>query len=102
REIEEFLYGHPDIEDAQVVGVPDPKYGEELCAWIRPRAGSALTEDAVRSYCAGRLSLHKIPRYVRFHEAFPMPITGKVQMFKMREESIKEVGLEDAAATTTA
>jgi fatty-acyl-CoA synthase len=102
REIEEFLYGHPDIEDVQVIGVPDAKYGEELCAWVRPRAGSDLTEDAVRSFCEGRLSRHKIPKYVRFTESFPMTITGKIQKFKMREESIKELGLEDAAATTTA
>jgi fatty-acyl-CoA synthase len=102
REIEEFLYGHPEVEDVQVIGVPDVKYGEELCAWIRLRAGSALTEEAVREFCEGRLSRHKIPKYVRFTETFPMTITGKIQKFKMRETSIEELGLEDAAATTTA
>jgi fatty-acyl-CoA synthase len=102
REIEEFLYGHPDIEDVQVIGVPDAKYGEELCAWVRQRPGSSLTEDGVRDFCRGKLAHHKIPRYVRFTDDFPMTITGKIQKFKMRETSIEELGLEGAAGTETA
>jgi fatty-acyl-CoA synthase len=102
REIEEFLYGHPDIEDVQVIGVPDLKYGEELCAWVKPRAGSTLTEEAVRDFCRGRLAHHKIPRYVRFTDAFPMTVTGKIQKFKMRETSIAELDLEAASTTETA
>jgi fatty-acyl-CoA synthase len=102
REIEEFLYGHPDIEDVQVVGVPDAKYGEELCAWVKPRPGAALTEGDVRDYCRGRLAHFKIPRYVRFTDGFPMTVTGKIQKFKMREASIRELGLEDASTTETA
>jgi fatty-acyl-CoA synthase len=102
REIEEFLYGHPDIEDVQVVGVPDAKYGEELCAWVKPHPGAALTEEDVRDYCRGRLAHFKIPRYVRFTDGFPMTVTGKIQKFKMREASIRELGLEDASTTETA
>ncbi len=94
REIEEFLYAHPDIEDVQVIGVPDAKYGEELCAWVKPRAGAALTEDGVRDFCRGRLAHHKIPRYVRFADGFPMTVTGKIQKFRMRETTIEELGLE--------
>jgi fatty-acyl-CoA synthase len=102
REIEEFLYGHPDIEDVQVIGVPDAKYGEELCAWVRPRSGASLTEDGVRDFCRGKLAHHKIPKYVRFTDAFPMTVTGKIQKFKMRETSIAELGLETVANTETA
>jgi fatty-acyl-CoA synthase len=102
REIEEFLYGHPDIEDIQVIGVPDAKYGEELCAWVRPRSGASLTEDGVRDFCRGKLAHHKIPKYVRFADAFPMTVTGKIQKFKMRETSIAELGLEAAASAQTA
>jgi fatty-acyl-CoA synthase len=102
REIEEFLYGHPDIEDVQVIGVPDLKYGEELCAWVKPRAGSTLTEEGVRDFCRGKLAHHKIPRYVRFTDGFPMTVTGKIQKFKMRETSIAELGLEAASTTETA
>ncbi|MQA87556.1 MAG: AMP-binding protein [Streptosporangiales bacterium] len=102
REIEEFLYTHPAIEDVQVIGVPDAKYGEELCAWVRPREGKTLTEEEVREFCKGRLAHFKIPRYVRFTEEFPMTVTGKIQKFKMREQSIKELGLESAAGSRTA
>jgi fatty-acyl-CoA synthase len=102
REIEEFLYGHPDIEDVQVIGLPDEKYGEELCAWVKARPGSSLTEDGVRDFCRGKLAHHKIPRYVRFTEDFPMTVTGKIQKFKMRDASIRELGLERAAGTETA
>jgi fatty-acyl-CoA synthase len=102
REVEEFLYGHPAIEDVQVVGVPDVKYGEELCAWIRLRPGQELDADRVREYCRGKIAHYKIPRYVRFTPDFPMTVTGKVQKFKMRETSITELGLEEASQTRTA
>jgi fatty-acyl-CoA synthase len=102
REIEEFLYGHPAIEDVQVIGVPDVKYGEELCAWIRVRPGDELDAAAVREYCQGKIAHYKIPRYVRFTADFPMTITGKVQKYKMRETSVAELGLEDAGSVRTA
>jgi fatty-acyl-CoA synthase len=102
REVEEFLYGHPAIEDVQVIGVPDEKYGEELCAWIKLRPGQELTEDAVRAYCQGKIAHFKIPRYIRFSGDFPMTVTGKVQKFKMRETSIDELGLTAASQTKTA
>ena len=96
REIEEFLYRHPDVQDVQVVGVPDPKYGEELCAWIIPKTGSALTEDAIRAFCKGQIAHYKIPRYIRFVPSFPLTITGKVQKFKIRETMQQELGLQPA------
>jgi fatty-acyl-CoA synthase len=102
REVEEFLYAHPLIEDVQVVGVPDEKYGEELCAWVRLRPGSELTGEEIRAYCRGKIAHYKIPRYVRFTSEFPMTVTGKVQKFKMREVSITELGLEAASETQTA
>ena len=102
REVEEFLYSHPAIEDVQVIGVPDAKYGEELCAWIKLRPGQELTEDAVRQYCQGKIAHFKIPRYIRFSADFPMTVTGKVQKFKMRETSIDELGLAAASQTRTA
>ncbi|MGN6794422.1 MAG: AMP-binding protein [Streptosporangiaceae bacterium] len=102
REVEEFLYAHPAIEDVQVVGVPDVKYGEELCAWIRLRPGQQLDADQVKEYCRGKIAHYKIPRYVRFTPDFPMTVTGKVQKFKMRETSITELGLEEASQTRTA
>jgi fatty-acyl-CoA synthase len=102
REVEEFLYTHPDIEDVQVIGVPDAKYGEELCAWVRPRAGSTLTEQQVKEYCTGKIAHYKVPRYVRFTADFPMTVTGKVQKFKMRETSIGELGLQAAGEIETA
>jgi fatty-acyl-CoA synthase len=100
REIEEFLYTHPDILDAQVIGVPDEKYGEELMAWIRMREGaSPLTAEAVREFCSGKLAHYKIPRYVHVVAEFPMTVTGKVRKVEMREKSISLLGLEKAAAT---
>ncbi|MBV9006713.1 MAG: AMP-binding protein, partial [Solirubrobacterales bacterium] len=102
REIEEFLYTHPEIADVQVIGVPDERYGEELMAWIVIRPGSRLTEEAVREFCRGQIAHFKIPRYVKFVESFPMTVTGKVQKFKMREEAIDELGLAGAAAIATA
>jgi fatty-acyl-CoA synthase len=102
REVEEFLYSHPDIEDVQVVGVPDVKYGEELCAWVKLRPAAELTAEQVREYCKGRIAHYKVPRYVRFTTEFPMTVTGKVQKFKMRETSVGELGLEAASHTRTA
>jgi fatty-acyl-CoA synthase len=93
REIEEFLHTHPAIADAQVVGLPDRKYGEELCAWIRLHPGHALCEADIRAYCSGQIAHQKIPRYVRFVDAFPMTVTGKVQKFLIRETMIAELGL---------
>jgi fatty-acyl-CoA synthase len=102
REVEEFLYRHEAIEDVQVIGVPDAKYGEELCAWVKLRPGAELTSEQVREFCQGQIAHYKIPRYVRFTDAFPMTVTGKVQKFKMRETSVTELGLEAASRETTA
>jgi fatty-acyl-CoA synthase len=102
REVEEFLYTHPAIEDVQVIGVPDEKYGEELCAWVKLRPGTELTGEDVREFCVGKIAHYKVPRYVRFTEAFPMTVTGKVQKFKMRETSVAELGLEAAGQIRTA
>jgi fatty-acyl-CoA synthase len=102
REVEEFLYTHEAISDVQVIGVPDEKYGEELCAWVIARPGADLDEEAVREYCRGRLAHFKVPRYVIFADEFPMTVTGKVQKFKMRETSVERLGLQDAAAVRSA
>jgi len=90
REVEEYLYGHPDIQDVQIFGVPDTKYGEELCAWIVAKAGATLDEEGIRRFCQDRSSHYKIPRYIRFVESFPSTVTGKVQKFAMREAMIEE------------
>jgi fatty-acyl-CoA synthase len=102
REIEEFLYTHPEIADVQVIGVPDERYGEEVCAWVVPREGTSLDEEAVRDFCRGRIARYKIPRYVRIVDSFPMTVTGKIQKFKMRELEVAERGLEAAEATVHA
>ncbi|HET6288894.1 MAG TPA: AMP-binding protein [Amycolatopsis sp.] len=100
REIEEFLYTHPDILDAQVIGVPDEKYGEEPMAWVRMREGTEpLTAEAVREFCEGKLARYKIPRYVHVVEEFPMTVTGKVRKVEMRAESISILGLDKSTAT---
>jgi fatty-acyl-CoA synthase len=96
REIEEFLYRHPKIAGVQVFGVPDPKYGEELCAWIKLAAGESAVEDEFRAFCRGQIAHHKIPRYIRFVDEFPMTVTGKIQKFIMRERMIEELGLKEA------
>jgi fatty-acyl-CoA synthase len=102
REIEEFLYGHPDVADIQVVGVPDERYGEELMAWIVPREGSEPSEDSIRDFCRGKIAHNKVPRYIRFVDEFPMTVTGKVQKFKMRDTAIRDLGLEQGVESTTA
>jgi fatty-acyl-CoA synthase len=102
REIEEFLYTHPQVADVQVIGVPDERYGEELMAWVVLRPGASLTAEEVRDFCHGQIARYKIPRYVKFVDSFPMTVTGKVQKFKMREFAIEELGLERAAAIATA
>jgi fatty-acyl-CoA synthase len=93
REVEEFLYTHPDIQDAKVIGVPDEKYGEAVCAWVQLREGSQLSEDDIRAYCKDHIAYFKVPRYIRLVREFPMTVTGKVQKFKMREAMIKELHL---------
>jgi fatty-acyl-CoA synthase len=102
REIEEFLYSHPDIADVQVIGVPDDRYGEELMAWVIPRGQATLDAEALRAFCEGKIAHQKIPRYVKLVDAFPMTVTGKVQKFKMREQAIEELGLEASAKVQTA
>ena len=97
REIEEFLYRHPKVLDVQVVGIPDPKFGEELCAWIIVREGEKLGEDEVRAFCQGQIAHYKIPRYIRFVDSFPMTVTGKIQKFQIREQMKRVLGLQDAA-----
>jgi fatty-acyl-CoA synthase len=99
REVEEFLYTHPDVLDAQVVGVPDERYGEELCAWIRMRPGAEpLTAEAVREFASGKLAHYKIPRYIHIVDEFPMTVTGKVRKVEMRARSVELLGLHAAAA----
>ncbi len=93
REIEEFLYGHPAIKDVQVIGVPDQKYGEEVCAWVILKPGVPATEEDIRIYCKGRIAHYKVPRYVRFVDEFPVTITGKIQKFRIREIMESELGL---------
>ena len=95
REVEEFLYRHPKVQDVQVVGVPDRKYGEELCACIVLRAGQTASEDEIRDFCRGQIAHYKIPRYVKFISGFPMTITGKIQKFLMREQMAMELGLKE-------
>lgn len=102
REIEEFLHHHEKIADAYMVGVPDVKYGEELCVWIKVKEGQTLTESELKEFCKGKIAHFKIPRYVRFVSDFPMSVSGKIQKFKMREESIKALGLEEAEKIVTA
>jgi fatty-acyl-CoA synthase len=91
RELEEFLYTHPAVQEVQVFGVPDHKFGEQVCAWIKLRAGHTLSEDDVRAFCKDRIAHFKVPRYVRFVDTIPMTVTGKAQKFKMREAMEKEL-----------
>ncbi|HMD63042.1 MAG TPA: AMP-binding protein [Stellaceae bacterium] len=93
REIEEFLYRHPKIQDVQVIGIPDSRYGEELCAWVRLRDGESATVEDIRAFCQGQIAHYKVPRYVKFVDDFPMTVTGKIQKFMMRQQMIDELGL---------
>ena len=95
REIEEFIYRHPAVLDVQIVGVPDEKYGEELCAWIIVREGETPSEQDIRDFCKGQIAHYKIPRYIRFVDSFPMTVTGKIQKFQIREKMKAELGLSD-------
>ncbi|HVA74620.1 MAG TPA: AMP-binding protein [Acidimicrobiales bacterium] len=103
REVEEFLYSHPDIEDVAVIGVPDERYGEEIMAWVRLKPGAPVMDAAaLRKFCEGRIAHHKIPRYVRVSESLPMTVTGKIRKVEMRDISIAELGLEQVAGAHTA
>ncbi len=102
REIEEFLYTHPKISDIQVIGVPDAKYGEEIVAWIKLKSGAEATPDEIRAFCKDQIAYYKIPRHILFVESFPMTVTGKIQKYLMRQQTIKELGLQDAASIKTA
>jgi fatty-acyl-CoA synthase len=94
REVEEFLYRHPKIQDVQVIGVPDERYGEELCAWIKLRQGESATGEEMIEFCRGQIAHYKVPRYYKFVDDFPMTVTGKIQKFVMREQTIAELGLK--------
>jgi fatty-acyl-CoA synthase len=103
REIEEFLYTHPDVADVQVIGVPDEKYGEELMAWVRLRPGAEpMTVESLRAFCDGKLAHYKIPRYVHLVDEFPMTVTGKIRKVQMREAAVDLLGLQDAASVKNA
>jgi fatty-acyl-CoA synthase len=102
REIEEFLYAHPDVSDVQVIGVPSERYGEEVMAWVKPKQGATPTVESLEAFCRGRIATNKIPRYWKLVDAFPMTVTGKVQKYLMREASVEELGLHAAASVTTA
>ena len=99
REIEEYLYGHPQIADVQVNGVPDPKYGEEICACVKRREESALTVEQVKEFCRGRIAHYKVPRYVLFVDEFPMTITGKIQKYRLREQAREQLKLAETGVT---
>ena len=96
REIEEFLYRHPQVQDVQVVGVPDARYGEELCAWIIAKPGAEPTEEGIRAFCQGQIAHYKVPRHIRFVTEFPMTVTGKIQKFKIREAMKEQLGLQES------
>jgi fatty-acyl-CoA synthase len=96
REIEEFLYRHPKIQDVQVIGVPDDRYGEEICAWVRLRPGASANEEEIKAFCRDQIAHYKVPRYVKFVDEFPMTVTGKIQKYIMRERMIAELGLKVA------
>ena len=97
REVEEFLFRHPKIAAVQVFGIPDERYGEELCAWIITRPGMACTEDEVRSFCREQIAHYKVPRHIRFVQELPITVTGKPQKFLMREAMMRELGLSVSA-----
>lgn len=95
REIEEFLFTLPEVEDAAILGVPDKKFGEEVCAWIRPKPGVAVEEEAIRSACKGKIAHYKIPRYIEIVDEFPMTVTGKIRKVEMKEIMIEKLNLPD-------
>ena len=94
REIEEFLYTHPDVADVQVIGVPDERYGEEIMAFVIPREGAELDSEALREFCRGKIAHFKVPRHIALCHEFPMTVTGKIQKYKLREQAIEQLGLE--------
>ena len=102
REIEEFLYTHPQIDDVQVIGVPDARFGEEVMAWVRLKPDADATEESIRDFCRGQIAHYKVPRYVKFTDEFPMTVTGKIQKFRMREMAVEELALQTAAGVQTA
>ena len=102
KEIEDFIYTHPDVSDVQVIGVPDKQYGEEAMACVIPKAGSGLTEEALREFIVSHIAKHKVPKYIRFVDSFPMNAAGKILKYKMREEAIEYLGLQDASKIVTA
>jgi fatty-acyl-CoA synthase len=102
REIEELLHTHPNVSEAQVIGVPSAKYGEEVMAWIKTRSGQTVTETDLTAFCQGKVATFKVPRLWKFVEAFPMTVTGKVQKFRMRDLAIEELGLDSVARIKTA
>jgi fatty-acyl-CoA synthase len=102
REVEEFLYRHPAVADISVIGVPSEKYGEEIVAWVKLRDGAACTGDELTDFCRGQISSFKIPRFWKFTDSFPMTVTGKIRKVEMREISVQELGLEQAALVKTA
>jgi fatty-acyl-CoA synthase len=102
REIEEFLYTNPKVQDVQVIGVPSVKYGEEVMAAVKLRDGVEASEEEIKEFCQGKIARHKIPKYIRFVDAYPMTASGKIQKYKLREWAVKELNLEDAANIETA
>jgi len=99
REIEEFLYAEPDVADVQVVGVPDERYGEEICAWVIPRAGATIDAETIREFCRGKIAHYKVPRYVLVTDAFPMTVTGKIRKVELVAQAIEALGLRAPATT---
>jgi len=102
REVEEFLYTHPKIDEAQVVGIPDARLGEVVAAWVRLAPGAEATEDEIKDFCKGQIAYYKIPAYVRFVTTFPITLSGKIQKYKIREFEIEARGLQDLVKTVTA
>ena len=102
REVEDFLYTHPKISDVQVIGVPSRKYGEEVMAWVKLKPGENASPEELQAFCKNRIAYFKVPTYFKFTDSFPMTVTGKIQKFKMKEISTKELGLEEAASIRTA
>jgi fatty-acyl-CoA synthase len=102
KEVEDFLYSHPKVSDVQVIGVPSKKYGEEVMAWIKLKPGAEATTGELKDYCKDKIAYFKIPTHFKFTDEFPMTVTGKIQKFKMREISIKDLGLQEVASARTA